>query len=139
VSARCGPGDSNAGPVAGDRRTADKRSGQLDDTTDRGQAATRRAVPAVSGVVEVDLSRHVDRGGYVHSDARAAVHRALVTLPPGVAVRVRLGRAVWVGDPVLDLLGELLEGAACVEVVGSDERGVAYVVPRLCDRLEVAA
>jgi hypothetical protein len=96
------------------------------------------SAPVVTGVVEVDLSRHVDRGGYVHSDARAAVHRALVTLPPGVAVRVRLGRAVWVGDPVLDLLGELLEGAACVEVVGSDDRGVTHVVPRLRDRLAEA-
>lgn len=33
MTARNGPGeDSNAGPVAGDRRTADKRSGQLEST-----------------------------------------------------------------------------------------------------------
>ncbi len=95
-------------------------------------------MPAVSGVVEVDLSRHVDRGGCVHTDARASVHRTLTTCPPGVAVRVRLGRASWVCDGVLDLLAELVADAASVEIVGSDDRGPAYVVPRLQDRLVIS-
>ena len=93
----------------------------------------------VRGVVELDLSRHVDRGGCVYDDARAAVHRVLVTCPAGVAVRVRLGRAQWVADTVLDLLAELLLDAESVEVVGVDDRGVAHVVPRLRERLEVVA
>jgi len=91
--------------------------------------------PRVAGVVEVDLSRHVDRSGGVYDDARVAVHRALVTLPAGVAVRVRLGRATWVCDGVLELLAEMLLSAASVEVVGGDDRGPAFVVPRLLDRL----
>jgi hypothetical protein len=95
-------------------------------------------VPAVSGVVEVDLSRHADRGGCVHTDARASVHRTLTTCPPRVAVRVRLGRAMWVCDGVLDLLAELVADAASVEIVGSDDRGPAYVVPRLQDRLVIS-
>ncbi len=94
------------------------------------------SAPIVTGVVELDLSRHVDRGGCVHSDARAAVHRALVTVPAGAAVRVRLGRATWVTDSVLDLLAELACDVASVEIVGGDDRGVAYVVPRLRERLE---
>ena len=92
--------------------------------------------PVVTAVVEVDLSRHVDRGGLVHSDACAAVRRAFVTLPAGMAVRLRLGRAIAVGDTVLDLLAEMVEHAAAVEVVGSDDRGPAYVAPRLRNRLE---
>ncbi len=85
----------------------------------------------MSGVVEVDLSRHVDRGGCVFDDARMAVHRVLSTCPAGVAVRVRLGRAVWVADPVLDMLAELASDVASVEVVGADDRGVGHVVTRL--------
>jgi hypothetical protein len=97
------------------------------------------SAPVVAGVVEVDLSRHVDRGGCVYSDARAAVHRALVTVPTGAAVRVRLGRATWVIDSVLDLLAELTCDVASVEVAGNDDRGVAHVVPRLRERLEDVA
>ncbi len=85
----------------------------------------------VSGVVEVDLTRHVDRGGRMFDDARMAVHRVLSACPEGVAVRLQLGRAQWVADPVLDLLVELTEAAASVEVVGSDDRGVGHVVFRL--------
>jgi hypothetical protein len=91
-----------------------------------------RSAPAISGLVEVDLSRHVDRSGHVFDDAaRMALHRVLSPCPDGVGVRLRLGRARWVADPVLDLLAELTQAAASVEVVGSDDRGVAQVVLRL--------
>ncbi len=90
--------------------------------------------PRVSGAVEVDLSRHADRRGNVFDDARMAVHRALWTCRDGVAVRVRLGRSVWVADPVLDMLSELTEQAASIEVVGGDDRGVAHVVQQLRQR-----
>ncbi len=90
--------------------------------------------PRVTGVLEVDLSRHVDQCGSVYDDARMAVHRALSTCPDGVAVRVRLGRARWVSDHVLDLLAELTFGASRIEVVGTDDIGIAYVVPRLRQR-----
>ena len=95
------------------------------------------SAPVVSGVLEVDLSRHVDRSGGVYDDGRAAVHRVLSTCPAGVAVRVRLGRAQWVADPVLDLLAELTSGVRSVEVIGADDRGVAHVVPRLRDRYDM--
>jgi hypothetical protein len=93
----------------------------------------------ITGVVELDLSRHVDRVGCVYDDARAAVHRTLSTCPAGITVRVRLGRAMWVSDGVLDLLTELTADAASVEVVGTDDRGPAHVVPRLLDRAGVVA
>ncbi len=64
-------------------------------------------------------------------DARMAVDRVLSTCPDGVRVRLRLGRARWVADPVLDMLDELTESVASVEVVGSDDRGIAQVVLRL--------
>lgn len=95
----------------------------------------RRAV-LVRGVLEVDLSRHVSRDGLVCVDARAAVHRALSTCPDGVAVRVKIGRAQWVAPGVIDLVAELTCGAGQVEVVGSDDRGVAHAVGGLRDRLE---
>jgi hypothetical protein len=93
--------------------------------------------PAVRGLLQVDLGRHVDRYGCVYDDGRAAVHRVLSTCPFGVSVRVHLGRAVWVSDPVLDLLAELVAAASSVEVVGIDDRGVELVVTRLRQRLEV--
>ncbi len=95
------------------------------------------SAPRVTGVLEVDLSRHVDRGGNIHNDARATVHRVLVTCPAGVALRVRLGRASWVADGVIDLVAELVADAASVEVVGADDTGPGYVVPRLRERLGV--
>jgi hypothetical protein len=91
----------------------------------------------VSGTVEVDLSRHVDRGGGIYDDGRHAVYRVLTDCPPGVDVRVRLGRAIYVYADVLDVLAELTAGARSVEVVGTDPRGPAYVVPRLRERMEV--
>jgi hypothetical protein len=125
------PGDADRRLPEGKRRIGERLAGQLKNTTTDRQDAPRRAVPAVSGVVEVDLSRHVDRGGCVFDDARMAVHRVLATCPDGVAVRVRLGRAVWVADPVLDMLTELSSNVASVEVVGADDRGVGHVVARL--------
>ncbi len=90
--------------------------------------------PRVTGTLELDLSRHVDRGGSVFDDARMAVHRALSRCPDGVAVRVRLGRAQWVSDHVLDLLAELTFATSTVEIVGTDDIGIAYVVARLRQR-----
>lgn len=46
MSARNGPGDSNAGPVAGDRRTAEHLTGQLQSTTADRQDAEWHAVAA---------------------------------------------------------------------------------------------
>lgn len=70
--------------------------------------------------------------------ARFAVHSALADCPAGVDVRLRLGRANYVYDDVLDALAELTSDARSVEVVGTDPRGVAYVVPRLRERLEAS-
>lgn len=95
------------------------------------------SAPVVRGVVELDVSRHVDRAGCIYDDARVAVHRALVTIPAGVAVRVRLGHARWLADGVLNLLAEMVADAASVEVVGADDRGVDRLVSRLNERLAV--
>lgn len=92
----------------------------------------------VRGIVECSLAGHVDRYGQVWDDARSAVHRSLATIPPGLAVRVRLGRAQRVADGALDLLAELAADAPYVEVVGSDDRGVAHAVQRLTELLERA-
>ena len=138
--ARNGPGDSSSGPLVTDRHPAENPGEKFtrNGTPVPRQRTTRRAV-VVTGVVELDLSRHVDRCGGIYDDARTAVHRGLSTLPPGAGVRVRLGRARWVSGSVLDLLAEYLLDAGSVEVVGTDDCGPSHVVPRLRERLEVAA
>lgn len=95
----------------------------VQDCTDRGQKPV-----IVGGVVEVDLSRHVDRAGLVMDHARFAIHGALADCPAGVDVRLRLGRANYVYDDVLDTLASMAEHARSIEVVGTDARGVALVV-----------
>lgn len=105
-----------------------------EDATDGRQPSRRRAV-VVSGVVEVDLSRHVDRAGGIYDDARYVVDRALRSCPAGADVRVRIGRALYVYDTVLDALADLVINARSLEVIGTDDRGVAYVVPRLRERV----
>jgi hypothetical protein len=135
--ARNGPGDSSSGPLDTDRHPAEN-PGEFTahGTPISRQSPTRRAV-VVSGFVEVDLSRHVDRASGIYDDATAVIHRSLSGCPAGVDVRVRLGRAIYVFGPVIDVLAELTAEARSVEVVGSDPRGPAYVVPRLRERLEV--
>jgi hypothetical protein len=132
------PGDSSSGPLTTDRHPAENPGEKFtpDGTPHQRQPTTCHAV-AVSGVVEVDLSRHVDRAGGIYDDAHHVVHRSLSDCPAGVDVRVRLGRAIYVFGPVIDVLAELTAEARSVEVVGSDPRGPAYVVPRLRERLEV--
>lgn len=87
--------------------------------------------PVVAGALNLDLSAHVDRDGLLAGDARASVHRVLACCPAGITVRVGIGRATWVADSVLDLLSELLATVAFVEIEGTDDRGLAYVIPRL--------
>jgi hypothetical protein len=135
-----GPPTARSRP-AGNR--AATRNVQADEANAHGtpsprQQATRRAV-VVSGVVEVDLSRHVDKGGGIWDDARYVVDRALSSCPAGVAVRLRIGRALYVFDPVLDVLADKTVDARFVEVVGNHPDAVALVVTGLRERLEVVA
>jgi hypothetical protein len=99
------------------------------------QSPSSRAV-IVSGVVELDLSRHVDKGGGIWDDARYVLDRALSICPPGVAVRLRIGRALYVFDPVLDVLAEKTVDMRSVEVVGNYPDGVVLVVSGLRERME---
>lgn len=130
------PADSRGGPLTTDRPTAENPGEKFTPhgTPNPRQSAAGRTI--VSGVVELDLSRHVDRAGLVMDHARYAVHGALADCPAGVDVRIRLGRASYVYDDVLDTLAAMTEHARSVEVVGTDARGVAYVVPRLRASLE---
>jgi hypothetical protein len=133
------PGNSRGGPLTTDRPTAENPGEKFGShpTPHLRQDPSRRAV-TVRGVVELDLSRHADRAGDVWTDARAAVDRALRCVPAGVAVRIRLGRAKWLHDWLLDDLAELLLDVGSVEVVGGDDRGVAHAVGGLRERLEEA-
>ena len=101
------------------------------------QRTSNRAV-VVTGVIEVDLTRHVDRGGGIWDDGRLAVHRALSSCPAGVRVRVRIGRALYLYDLVLDVLAELTTTAPSVEIVGTYPDGVGAAVLGLRERLEAS-
>jgi hypothetical protein len=123
------PGYSSARP----RHTTGLPDNDLGEKSPHGPKSADRQPNrrAVRGVVEVDLSRHVDRGGGLWDDARVALDRALCALPPGLLVRVRIGRALYAFDTVLDTLADLTVDAAGVEIVGRDDRGVAQFLDAL--------
>lgn len=96
MSARNGPGDSNAGPVAGDRRTAE-RARQLDPTADLRQIAPGRTAPI-----------HVWAHGYLVVGTRGRCRLLLV-----VAACVFCGRSHQHGAAPTFTSGKRL--AACHE------------------------
>lgn len=132
------PGDSSSGPLVTDRHPAENPDASKptgNGTPYPRQSTSSRAV-VVTGVIEVDLARHVDRGGGIWEDGRLAVHRALSSCPPGVRVRVRIGRALFLYDLVLDVLAEMTTTAPSVEIVGTYPDGVGAAVLGLRERLE---
>lgn len=97
----------------------------------RRATGTRRG-PAVTGLVRIDLSRHLLYGAlYAGDDAAREVYRSVV--PPGVAVLIDIGDAHRFGMLDARIVEQVAE-AGSITVVGADAGGIGETVQHLRDR-----